>query len=131
MSEENQQATTPVVAPKPALTKEQKIARYKQRIADLELALYNCENDIVVAPAKKVVALPEVGADVVFKHGRKTATTEPVERLGRVVAVKPQQNLEGGKVSPAQIKVSIGEGFEQEFVVIYAGQIVQPGKAAD
>lgn len=122
--------TTTVAAPK-VLTKDEKIANLKAQIAKLEVRLYNVENDIVVAKVAKVVALPEVGTDVLFNYGRKTATTEPVQKIGRVVAVKPAQALDNGKTSPAQIKVSIGEGFEQEFVVIYAGQIVDAGPASE
>lgn len=112
-------------------TKEEKIAVIDAQIAKLGVRRYNVENDIVVAKTSKVIVLPAVGADVLFKHGRRTATTEPVQKLGRVVAVKPSTTGANGKVLPAQIKVSIGEGFDQEFVVIYPAQIAAAGPAAE
>ena len=113
------------------LTKDEKIAKLKLAIAAMELKLYNVENDIVTVRPVKVIALPEVGTDVIFKHGRTTATTEPVERIGRVVAVKPSVPKEDGKSTPAQIKLAVGEGFDQEFVVVYLGQIVSNSTAAE
>lgn len=131
MSEiENTTAST-VVAPAPiVLTKEEKIAKIDKEIARLQTKRYNIENDIVEVKAAKVVALPVEGADVLFNYGRKTATTEPVQKIGRVVAVKPATVNAEGKKLPAQIKVSVGEGFDQEFVVIYPAQIVDAGPAA-
>ena len=113
------------------LTKEEKIIKIKANIAALEVKLFNVENDIAVVRVAKVVELPEVGTDVIFKHGRTTPTTEPVERIGRVVAVKAPVPKEGGKTTPAQVKLSVGEGFEQEFVVVYLGQIVRNAVAAE
>ena len=117
--------TTPVV-----LTKEERIAKIDKEILRLQTKRYNIDNDIVETKAVKVVALPEVGSDVLFNYGRKTATTEPVQKIGRVVAVKPATTNEAGKKLPAQIKVSVGEGFDQEFVVIYPAQIADAGPAA-
>lgn len=117
---------TPIV-----LTKEERIAKIDKEIARLTTKRYNIENDIVVTATKKEVALPEVGADVLFTHGRRTATTEPTQKIGRVVAVKPATVNDAGKKLPAQIKVSIGDGFDQEFVVIYPAQIVNAGPAAE
>ena len=77
------------------------------------------------------MALPEVGTDILFNYGRRTATTEPVQRIGRVVAIKEASIGAGGKKLPAQIKVSVGEGFEQEFVVIYPASIADAGPAAE
>lgn len=118
--------TTPVV-----LTKEERIAKIDKEILRLQTKRYNIENDIVETKAVKVVALPEVGSDVLFNYGRKTATTEPVQKIGRVVAVKPATVNDAGKKLPAQIKVSVGEGFEQEFVVIYPAQIVTGQTASE
>lgn len=116
-------AAAPVAA-KPAPTKEEKIASLKAQIAKLEVRLYNVENDIV-APVKapKVVVLPEVGSYIEFMYGRTTATTEPVQRTGLVVAVKAATEVDG-KTKPALVKVQIGEGFDAELVTIYLGQIV-------
>lgn len=116
-------AAAPVAA-KPAPTKEEKIASLKAQIAKLEVRLYNVENDIVV-PAKvaKVVELPAVGAEVSFMHGRTTATTEPTQKTGVVVAVKAATEVDG-KSKPALVKVQIGEGFDAELVTIYLGQLV-------
>jgi chorismate mutase len=127
MSEiENTTVATPVV-----LTKEERLAKIDKEIARLTTKRYNIENDIVEVKAKKEVVLPEVGADVLFNYGRRTATTEPVQKIGRVVAVKPASVNDAGKKLPAQIKVSVGEGFEQEFVVIYPAQIADAGPAAE
>ncbi len=107
------------------LTKEEKIARIDEQIAKLQQRRYNIENDIVsVAKPKAEVVLPEVGADVLFTYGRRTPTTEPHHRLGRVVAVKPAAVGENGKKLPAQIKVQLGDGFDASFAVIYPAQIV-------
>lgn len=124
---ENQTPAAPVV-----LTKEEKLARLDKEIARLTQKRDDIANDRLPQPkAAKVVTLPEVGADVLFSYGRKTATTDPVEKLGRVVAVKPASVNAEGKKLPAQIKVSIGEGFDQEFVVIYPAQILDAGPAAE
>lgn len=114
------------------LTKEEKLAKLDKEIARLIQKRDDIANDrIPEAKAKKEVVLPEVGADVLFSYGRKTATTEPVEKLGRVVAIKPASTTAEGKKLPAQLKVSIGEGFDQEFVVIYPAQILNPGNASE
>lgn len=130
MSDENQTIATPS-APV-VLTKEEKLARLDKEIARLTQKRDDIANDRQPQPkAAKVIALPAVGSDVLFSYGRKTATTDPVQKLGRVVAVKPATVNEAGKKLPAQIKVSIGEGFEQEFVVIYPAQILDAGPAAE
>lgn len=137
MSEiENTTATTDATAAAPApapvvLTKEERIAKIDKEILRLQTKRYNIENDIVEVKAAKVVELPEVGADVLFNYGRKTATTEPVQKIGRVVAVKSASVNAEGKKLPAQIKVSTGDGFDQEFVVIYPAQIANAGPAAE
>ena len=123
-------APAAVVPIKVELTKEQRLAAISAQIVKLQERLYNIENDIVVAKVVKVVALPEVGADVLFMYGRKTATTQPVERLGRVVAVKPSIESNGKKL-PAQIKVQLGEGFDAEYAVIYPAQVLTPGAASE
>lgn len=120
---------TSVTSTPVALTKEERIAKLRAEITKLETKIYNIENDIVVAKAAKVVALPEVGTDVLFNYGRNTPTSKVVQRLGRVVAVKPQTVTAEGKKTPAQIKVSVGEGFDQEFFVIYPAQIADAGPA--
>ena len=120
----------PVVTPV-VLTKEEKIAKIDKEIARLTQKRYNIENDIVETKAPKVVALPEVGTDVLFNYGRRTATTEPIQKIGRVVAVKAASVNAEGKKLPAQIKVSTGEGFDQEFVVIYPAQIADAGPATE
>lgn len=117
--------TTAIVAVKTAPTKAEKIAQIDQRISKLQEQRYNLENDIVAAPKPaKVVVLPSVGDTVVFIHGRRTSNTEPVQRVGTVVAVKPKTEGAEGKSLPAQIKVQVGEGFDAEFCVIYPAQIV-------
>ena len=120
---ENQ--TSAVAAPV-VLTKEEKLQRIDQQIAKLQARRYNIENDIVETKVKKEVALPEVGAEVLFNYGRRTATTEPVQKIGVVVAVKPASEKDGKKL-PAQIKVQFGDGFDTEFAVIYPAQIVSAG----
>jgi hypothetical protein len=110
---------------KVAPTKAEKIAQIDQRISKLQEQRYNLENDIVAAPkAAKVIVLPAVGDTVVFTHGRRTANTEPVQRVGVVVAVKPTTEGQGGKTLPAQIRVQVGVGFDAEFCNIYPAQIV-------
>ena len=121
--------TTTVSAPV-VLTKEERIAKIVAQIAVLNTKIYNIENDIVVSKAqpKKEVPLPEVGSDVLFNYGRRTATTEPVQKTGTVVAIKPACVVtnEAGvtKKQAAMIKLSVGTGFDQEYVVIYPASIV-------
>ena len=123
--------TNATTSAKPVLTKEEKISRIEKEIARLTTKLFNVVNDIVEVKTAKQVALPEVGADVLFNYGRKTATTDPVQKIGRVVAVKPAGVTADGKKTPAQIKVSVGEGFDAELVVIYPAQIADAGPAAE
>lgn len=125
--------TTATVSTPVVLTKEERIAKLRAEIVKLETKIFNIENNIVAVKVKKEVALPVQGAEILFQYGRRTATTEPVQKLGTVVAVKPASLSEGGKKLPAQIKVSIGEGFDQEFVIIYPAQVVakQPTPEAD
>lgn len=113
-----------VAVAKPVLTKEERVVKLRAEIAKLEKKIYNIENDIVEVKAKKEVVLPEVGAEVLFNYGRRTATTEPVQKVGKVVAIKPAATAENGKTLPAQIKVQFGEGFDAEFATIYPAQIV-------
>jgi hypothetical protein len=115
----------------PELTKEQKLAKIQKEIDRLKEKYFNVENAIVAVPKAKVVALPEIGTDVLFSYGRRTATTEPTQKIGKVTAVKPASTTAEGKKLPAQIKVSVGEGFEQEFVVIYPAQIVTSQTASE
>ena len=134
MSEiENTTAPESTAAPAPVvLTKEERIAKIDKEIARLTARRDDIVNDRQPQPkAKKEVVLPEVGSDVLFNYGRKTATTEPVQKIGRVAAIKPASTTADGKKLPAQIKVSVGEGFEQEFVVIYPAQIADAGPAAE
>lgn len=119
------EATTSTVT----LTKEEKLARIDAQIAKLVEKRHNIEHDIVTTKTAKAIVMPEVGADVLFMYGRKTATTDPVEKLGRVVAIKAASVTDDGKKLPAQIKVSIGDGFDQQFVVIYPAQIITGMKA--
>lgn len=123
--------TNATTSAKPVLTKEEKISRIEKEIARLTTKLYNVVNDIVEVKTAKQVALPEVGADVLFNYGRKTATTDPVQKIGRVVAVKPAGVTADGKKTPAQIKVSVGEGYDVELVVIYPAQIADAGPATE
>lgn len=117
--------TTPAAPKTPVvLTKAEQLAKIDKEIERLKTKRYNVENDIVVVKEKKEVALPEVGAEVSFNYGRRTPTTEPVLKIGTVVAVKPAAVGAEGKKLPAQIKVRVGEGFDAEFVVIYPAQVV-------
>lgn len=120
---ENTTATQAAVAAKPVLTKDEKITKVKADIARLEIKLFNLINDIVEPTrVKKEVALPTVGQVVAFVYGRKTATTEPKTITGTVVAVKPAGEVDGKK-TPAQVKVSYGEGFDAAFAVVYPAQL--------
>lgn len=111
---------------KAAPTKAERIAAIDAKITKLQEQRYNIENDIVAAPkAAKVVVLPAVGDTIVFTYGRRTPTTEPVQRVGVVIAVKPKTEVEG-KSLPAQVKVQAGEGFDAELITIYPAQIVSP-----
>jgi len=112
------------------LTKEQKIAKIEAQIAKLQQRITDLVNGVVRAvAAKKEVPLPNVGDVIEFTYGRKTATSNPLEKIGTVVAIKPSVliELEGGatKRSPAQLKVQCGDGFDAEFVVIYPAQVKQ------
>ena len=121
-------ATAPVVvAP---LTKEEKIAKIEGQISKLQQKIKDLIEGVVRAPAaKKEVALPAIGDVIEFTYGRKTATSNPLEKIGTVVAIKPSVvvEIEGGgtRRNPAQIKVQVGDGFDTEFVVIYPAQIKQ------
>lgn len=118
-------ATKPVLAKEERITKlRAEIAKLEKKIYDMEKKIYNIENDIVEVKAKKEVVMPEVGAEVLFNYGRRTATTEPVQKVGKVVAIKPAAAAANGKTLPAQIKVQFGEGFNSEFATIYPAQIV-------
>jgi len=116
------EATKTVVRKFSDFTKEEKIAYVEKQIAALNAKLNDIVNDVVRVAVKKTVALPAVGDTVLFSRGRRTATTEPVDTLATVVAIKPAVALESGKTAPAQIKVQIGDGFDAEFVVIYPAQ---------
>ena len=125
---EAQTQPVPATAPKAPLTKEEKLAKIDAEIKRLQERRFNIENDIVtVARSKPVVALPNVGDEILFSYGRKTLKTNPVLREGVVAAIKPATVGENGKTLPAQIKVQCGSGFAAEFVVIYAGSIVPKG----
>lgn len=129
---ENNAAEAPVAKPVVVLTKEERIAKVKADIAKLELKLFNIENDITVAPrAAKVVPLPEVGSEVSFLYGRRTATTEPTIKTGVVFAIKAESAGKDGKKLPAQVKVLVGEGAEAEFTTIYPGQILDGTEEQD
>lgn len=126
-------ATAEASAPKVAKTKEERIAAYREQIAKLEGKIADLINGKEpVAKAPKVVPLPEIGAFITFVYGRKTATSNPLEKSGTVVAIKPStvQELENGATrrNPAQIKVQVGEGFDAEFCVIYPAQIKEAGE---
>ena len=108
---------------KVAPTKEQRIEAIDAQIAKLQQRKQDLIDGVVRSPAKKVVALPEVGAVIKFSYGRKTATTAPVTLEGTVLAVKPSV-VTDGKTSPALIKVQYGEGFDTSTAVIYPAQIV-------
>lgn len=124
--------TKTTATPRVELTKEEKLARLDKEIARLTQKRDDIFNDRQPQPkAKKEVVLPEVDTDVLFNYGRKTATTDPVQKIGRVVAIKAATTNAEGKKLPAQIKVSVGEGFEQEFLVIYPAQIADAGPASE
>ena len=112
------------------LTKEEKIAKFEAQIERIKQKISDLVNGVVRTPAaKKEVALPAVGDVIEFTFGRKTVTSNPSEKIGTVVAIKPSVTveLEGGATrrNPAQIKVQCGDGFDTEFVVIYPAQIKQ------
>lgn len=119
----NAAVSTPVAAA--PLTKAEKIAKIEGQIVKLQERLSDIINDVVRTPASKAVVIPEVGQDVRFTYGRKTATSNPVELLGTVVAVKAASVSDEGRASPAQLKVSTGEGFDASFVVIYPAQVIE------
>ena len=104
-------------------TKEEKLAEIDAKIAKLQARRADIENGVVAVPKAKIVVLPEVGEEVMFMHGRTTATTVPMLKSGIVVATKEASNHEG-KRQNAQIKVQMGSGFDAEFVVLYPAQII-------
>jgi hypothetical protein len=117
-------ADSAAVAPTPVvLTKAEKLAKIDKEIARLQQRRVDIENDVVTVKGAKVIVLPANGDIVTFQHGRLTATTQPVDLTGTVVAVKPVSVTEAGKKLPAQVKVQVGEGFDAEFYVIYPAQI--------
>lgn len=119
----------PVAPVKPVLTKDQKIANINAQIAKLQQRLSDVINDVVRAPAAKVIALPEVGAVVEFTYGRTTPTTTARELIGTVVAVKAASEVDGKKL-PALVRVSVGEGFDAELLTIYPS-VIKPASAGN
>lgn len=124
-------ATSTTAQAKPVLTKEEKLARIQEQITKLQAKYDDILNDRVQVKVKKEIALPAIGETVEFLFGRKTATTNPVRKSGVVIAIKPAVALEGGKTSPAQIKVQTGEGFDAEFNVLYPAQIIRAEGAGE
>ena len=129
--ENNADFATPAAAPAaPApLTKEQKLAKIDEQIAKLQARREDIVNDVVRVKAVKEVVLPDAGDTVTFMFGRKTATTQPTEKIGTVIGVKTATKMDDGKTSPAQVKVSFGAGFDAEVAVIYPAQITSISKA--
>lgn len=126
-------AATEAAALKIAKAKEEHIAAFREQIAKIEGKIADLINGKEpAAKAPKVVPLPEIGAFITFVYGRKTATSNPLEKSGVVVAIKPStvQELENGATrrNPAQIKVQVGDGFDAEFCVIYPAQIKEAGE---
>jgi len=124
-STENTTVAESVVAAPAPLTKEQVLAKIDAQITKLQARRFNVENDIAVPKGTaKVVVLPAIGDEVIFSHGRKTATTAPTLLMGVVVALKQAgPSVDGKRGSPAQVKVQVGDGFDAEFFVIYPAQI--------
>lgn len=127
-------AASEASAPKAPKTKEERIAGYREQIARLEAKIADLIAGKEAAPkapkvpkVPKIAPLPAVGETLTFTFGRKTPTSNPQEKTGVVVAVRPQQEqvLEGGATrrTPAQVKVQVGDGFDAEFCVIYLAQI--------
>jgi hypothetical protein len=110
---------------KKVLTKEERIASLEAQIAKLTQRLDDVRNDRVVAKAKKVVALPEIGDVVAFTYGRTTPTSTARELVGTVIGVKakvePGEDGKGG--TPALVRVTVGSGFDIEVLTIYPAQI--------
>lgn len=110
---------------KKVLTKEERIASLEAQIAKLQQRLDDVRNDRVVAKAKKVVALPEIGDVVAFTYGRTTPTSTARELIGTVIGVKakvePGEDGKGG--TPALVRVTVGSGFDIEVLTIYPAQI--------
>lgn len=110
---------------KKVLTKEEKIAAIEKQIAHLTQKLDDVRNDRVTTKAKKVVALPEVGAIVAFTYGRTTPTSQARELVGVVKGVKPkvEAGADGKGGTPALVRVTVGSGFDIEVLTIYPAQI--------
>jgi hypothetical protein len=107
-------------------TKEEQIAIIDGQITKLQKRKQDLIDGVVSKPAAKVVALPEVGAVIEFRFGRTNEKTNktPVIKTGTVIAVKPAVT-DDLKKSPAQVRVSVGEGFDVELLTIYPAQIVE------
>ena len=116
-------SVAPIATPA-TVTKEEKIKRVETQIRNLQEKLYNLQNDIVTVKAAKTVAIPEVGTTITFSYGRRTSGTAPVRYVGTITAIKPAGLNDAGVKTPAQLKVSVGEGFDQAFYVIYPAQII-------
>lgn len=110
---------------KKVFTKEERIASLEAQIAKLTQRLDDVRNDRIVAKAKKVVALPEIGDVVAFTYGRTTPTSTARELVGTVIGVKakvePGEDGKGG--TPALVRVTVGSGFDIEVLTIYPAQI--------
>lgn len=110
-------------------TKEEQIADFDSRIAKLVKRREDFINGVVHIPVvNKVVPLPEVGAVINFRYGRTTDKTSPVIKTGTVIAVRAAVTDELKKL-PAQVRVSVGEGFDIELLTIYPAQIVEEDSA--
>jgi hypothetical protein len=122
----NAEAQDQAVVGKTPKTKEEQIAIIDGQITKLQKRRQDLIDGVVSKPAAKVVALPEVGAVIEFRFGRTNEKTSkvPVIKTGTVIAVRPAVADELKK-SPAQVRVSVGEGFDVELLTIYPAQIVE------
>lgn len=115
-------------AVKPALTKDEKIAKIEADIKRLQEKLDDVRNDRVSAPkAKKEVYVPQVGERVIATVGRNTATSKARLEVGIVRAIKLGEDLGDGKRSQTQVRVEFGSGFDAQFATLYPAQLQREG----
>jgi len=108
------------------MTKEQKIAKIDADIVKLNEKRQAIVEGREVKASKAPVYIPEVGAAVLATIGRTTATTQAKVVEAIVVAVR--QPAEGDK-TPTQVRIRIGEGFDEQLVTVYPAQL-KPNVAA-
>lgn len=119
---ENQTNTAAAVVKYADMTKEQKLAYLDAQLAKLAQKRDDVANDRVTVRVGKAVYVPEIGDKVFAVVGRNTATSQAKTVPGVVVAVKHPAEGEKGAT---QVRVRIGEGFDEQLVTLYPANLTK------